>query len=206
MSAPGVESLPFADSLNLDLAEVAKDAREALVRVVSRGHGVGSGVIWDSRGVIVTNAHVVEDEGVSVVTSAGDEVDARVVHRDVQADVAVLKVDAAGLSAAPVGDPESLRAGEMVFALGYPWGIAAAVTAGVVIGVGDQEEVYVGTKGRPWLTVNMRLRPGNSGGPVIDSRGRVVGLSTVMAGSQIGLAVPSNVVSDVVKSAYERGI
>jgi serine protease Do len=206
MSALGVEPLPFADSLNLDLAEVAKDAREALIRVVSRGYGVGSGVIWDSSGVIVTNAHVVEDEGVSVVTSAGDEMDARVVHRDAQADIAVLKVDAAGLSAAPVGDPESLRAGEMVFALGYPWGISAAVTAGVVIGVGDQEEVYVGTKGRPWLTVNMRLRPGNSGGPVIDSRGRVVGISTVMAGSQIGLAVSSSVVSEVVQSAFRSGI
>jgi serine protease Do len=198
MSALGAEPLPFADSLNLDLAEVAKDAREALVRVVSRGYGVGSGVIWDSSGVIVTNAHVVEDEGVSVVTSAGDEMDARVVHRDAQADIAVLKVDAAGLSAAPVG--------EMVFALGYPWGISAAVTAGVVIGVGDQEEVYVGTKGRPWLTVNMRLRPGNSGGPVIDSRGRVVGISTVMAGSQIGLAVSSSVVSEVVQSAFRSGI
>lgn len=206
MSAPGVESLPFADSLNLDLADVVKEAREALVRVVSRGHGVGSGVIWDSKGVIVTNAHVVEDQGVSVVTSVGGEVDARVIHRDVQADVAVLKIDAAGLSAAPVGDPKSLRAGELVFALGYPWGISAAVTAGVVIGVGDQEEVYIGTKGRPWLTVNMRLRPGNSGGPVIDSRGRVVGISTVMAGSQIGLAVPSNVVSEVVQSAYWLGL
>jgi S1-C subfamily serine protease len=192
------EQSPVTDLLNADISHVAQATSDALVRVVSAGRGTGSGIVWDARGLIVTNAHVIGNQDVSVVTSTGDQLNARVLLRDEASDVAVLEVDASGLSPAPIGDLRSLRAGEMVFAFGYPWGISAAITAGVVLASGDDQEVFLGTDDREWLTVNMRLRPGNSGGPIVNSKGQVVGIATAMAGSQIGLAVPAHIVDAVI--------
>jgi S1-C subfamily serine protease len=105
-----------------------------------------------------------------------------------------LAVDLAGLRPASVGDARMLKAGELVLALGFPRGLTDTVTSGVVIGMGEDPGLWTGD----WLVVNMRLRPGNSGGPVVDARGNVVGLATIMAGPEIGLAVPSHVVSGLV--------
>ena len=194
----------ITDLLNGDLSEVAEATRDALVRVVSGGHGMGSGVVWSDDGIVVTNAHVVGNDGISVVTSAGHEVAAQLLLRDANTDVAVLKIEGVGLSAAPLGDARRLKAGEMVFAFGYPWGISAAITAGVVLEVGDREDTASGTDRQDWLTVNMRLRPGNSGGPVVNARGQVVGLSTAMTGPQIGLAIPAHIVDAVVASTLVK--
>ncbi len=187
-------SAALADRLNVDLSEAAERAHDSLARIVSGRHGIGSGVVWDSHGLVVTNAHVVERGKLSVAFNDGRQLDASVVASDPVTDVAVLSVEADDLTAVEVGDARDLRAGELVFALGYPWGITDAVTSGVVIGVGDDWDVTPpGQTPREWLAVNMRLRPGNSGGPILDSRGRLVGLSTIMAGSDLGMAVPSHV-------------
>ncbi len=189
----------LAARLNVDLSTAAERAHDSLVRVVSRRRGVGAGVVWDKQGLVVTNAHVVERGKVAVALSDGRQLDARVVASDTAADVAVLSVEDNDLKAIEVGDARDLRAGELVFALGYPWGITDAVTSGVVIGVGDEWDVTPpGQAPRDWLVVNMRLRPGNSGGPIVDSRGRLVGLSTIMAGPEMGMAVPSHVASRLV--------
>lgn len=194
-------SAGLADRLNVDLSAAAERAHDSLARVVSGGRGVGSGVVWDSRGLVVTNAHVVEHGELSVALNDGRQLGASVVASDSFADVAVLSVEAADLVAVDVGDARELRPGELVFAFGFPWGITDAVTSGIVIGVGDDWDVTPpGPVPRDWLVVNMRLRPGNSGGPIVDSRGRLVGLSTIMAGADVGMAVPSHVASRLVES------
>lgn len=194
-------SSALANRLNIDLSTAVERAHDSLARVVSRRRGVGSGVVWDKRGLVVTNAHVVERGRLAVALSDGRELDARVVASDSAADVAVLSVEADDLAAVEVGDARDLRVGELVFALGYPWGITDTVTSGIVIGVGDDWDVTPpGQVPREWLVVNMRLRPGNSGGPIVDSRGRLVGLSTIMAGLDMGMAVPSHVASRLVGS------
>jgi S1-C subfamily serine protease len=190
-------------SINDGIADGIANARRSLVRIVSRGHGVGSGVAWGGDGLVVTNAHVVERSAVEVIAAGGERVRGRVVAMDEGADVAFVATDAE-IEPARVRDAREVRAGELAFAMGYPWGIAEAVSSGVVIGVGD--EWMTGRDRRDWLALNMRLRPGNSGGPVFDAEGRLIGLSTIMAGPDVGLAVPSHVVAAVARMALTPAI
>ncbi len=191
----------FIERLNGALSESVDAAARTLVQVKGR-RGGGAGIVWRSEGVVVTNAHVVGRRPPEVTLCDGRRIAARVVARDVEADLAVLAVEAEGLTAAVPGDALSLRPGELVFAHGHPWGVEGAVTSGVVVGTGSYlPGAQVPQDGREWLVVNMRLRPGNSGGPVFDAQGRVVGISTVMAGPEIGLAVPSHVVARFVEEA-----
>jgi serine protease Do len=190
-------------SLNDGIADGLARARRSLVRIVSRGRGVGSGVAWSGEGIVVTNAHVVESSGIEVVGADGERGPGRVVTIDEAADVAFLETRSA-LEPAPIRDARDLRSGELAFAMGFPWGIAEAVSSGVVIGVGD--EWSGGRERRDWLALNMRLRPGNSGGPVFDADGRLIGLSTIMAGPSVGLAVPSHVVAAVARAELSQTI
>src|SRR5207237_8993855 len=118
----------------------------------------------------------------------GRSLPARVLAHDPQRDLALLQVKASGLAALPLGEAEQLRAGELVFAVGHPWGVARAATAGVVIGLGgDMPEMAAGR--REWLMVSLVLRPGNSGGPLVDVAGRLLGVDTIMTGPAVGGAV-----------------
>ena len=191
------------ERLNLDLSDVAESARASLVRVFSGRRGVGSGVVWISDGVVVTNAHVVERGPLRVELADGRVLTADVVARDAELDVAILHVEEEGLVAAQLGGLSPMRPGELVFAIGHPWGVPGAVTSGVVIGVGeDWPGLPLGASGREWLVVNMRLRPGNSGGPIFDAHGDVVGISTIMAGPEVGMAVPASVAKSLVSRAH----
>ncbi|MCH8848198.1 MAG: trypsin-like peptidase domain-containing protein [Chloroflexi bacterium] len=196
----------LVDQLNGALSDAMESVRDALVQVQVPGRGGGAGIVWRDDGLIVTNAHVVGRGPAEVVLRDGRLLEARLVARSRRLDLAVLSVDAPGLDAAPIGDSMALRAGELVFALGHPFGVAGAVTSGVVIGLEpDGPDARRRPDGeREWLVVHMRLRPGNSGGPVLDARGRVVGISTIMAGPDMGMAVPSHVVAAFLGERVEQ--
>ena len=194
----------LVDQLNGALSDATERVRDALVQVQVPGRGGGAGIVWRDDGLIVTNAHVVGRGPAEVVLRDGRRLEARLVARSRGLDLAALSLEelgeapggAPGLRGADIGDSLSLRAGELVFALGHPFGIAGAVTSGVVIGLEPDAPAAPRRRGgRDWLVVHMRLRPGNSGGPVVDARGRVVGISTIMAGPDVGMAVPSHVVA-----------
>ncbi len=180
-----------ADSLLADaFNRVAERLRQSTVQVTgTRGPGGGSGVIWQPDGVIVTNAHVARGSEAIVTLADGRTFDATVTARDDGRDLAALKVDAGDLPAAAIGDSDALRVGELVIAVGNPLGLAGAVTAGVVHAIGGGE----GPRQRPWVRADVRLAPGNSGGPLADAQGRVVGINSMIAGG-LALAVPSNAV------------
>lgn len=183
--------------LSREMADVTAEARRSLVQV-SNGHrggwpaGQGSGILWSADGLVITNAHVVQRRALTVTLPDGRRLPARVLAHDPERDVAALKVDAAGLPAIPAGDSEALRPGDWVAAVGHPFGVAGAATAGVVIGTGP--DLPEQPRGREWIAVNLRLRPGNSGGPLVDARGRLVGVNTIMTGPEAGGAVPIHVV------------
>ncbi len=169
--------------LNTDLAGLAETARAALVRVGVRGMlGVGSGIIVHPAGLILTNAHVIRGEPIRVRFADGRELPAGVLGRDPAADLAVLLVNALDLPALELAPAEPLP-GSLVMALGHPWGVEAAASFGVVTGTSTDGA------GREWVLVNLRLRPGNSGGPLVDAAGRVVGINTIMTGAETGAAV-----------------
>jgi serine protease Do len=196
--------------LNSDLGELAERVRDSLVQVKAGRHGSGSGVVFSADGLDVTNAHVVSGRGrrrgpgdrLQVTLPDGAVVAAELLAKDEGSDVAVLKLEGADgklpeLHPIELGDSRSLRAGQWVMAMGHPWGAAGAAAAGIVIGAGSDLPKAPGA-GRDWVAVDLALRPGYSGGPLVDHWGRLIGISTMMAGLEVGMAVPAHVIEKFV--------
>jgi len=170
------------------LSALAGRLREITVQVHGEPAGIGSGVLWSRDGLIVTNAHVVRGR-VSVVLPGGRAVQARLLARDPERDLAALAIDAHALVPAEIGDSDSLRVGELVVAVGNPLGLSGAVTAGLIHAIGPRRPA-----GPSLIQADLRLAPGNSGGPLADACGRVIGINSMIAGG-LALAVPSSLVA-----------
>jgi serine protease Do len=168
--------------------EVAERLRRSTVQVFSgeRDRGGGSGVIWSDGGLIVTNAHVARSTNLQVELWDGRSFQARVVSHDPQRDLAALRIAAGGLTPAVAGDSSALRPGELAIAIGSPLGFAGALSTGVIHSVGPLPEM-----GRQsWVRASVRLAPGNSGGPLANAQGHVIGINTAIVNG-LGIAVPS---------------
>ncbi len=171
--------------------EIAEKLRCATVVVDAGGRGSGSGVIWSSNGAIITNAHVARGPRARVQLWDGRQFEARVASRDPRRDLAVLRIVATNLPAALAGDSSQVRPGELAIAVGNPLGFVGALSTGVIHAVGPLR----GFGTQWWVQADVRLAPGNSGGPLADARGRVIGINTMVAG-RLALALPSNSVRD----------
>src|SRR5436853_433141 len=180
--------------------EIAEQLRRSTVLIHSGGRGLGSGVICSSNGVLVTNAHVVRSTRPAVQLWDGREFEASVQSRDPWRDLAQLRIDARNLPAASAADSSQLRPGELAIAIGNPMGFVGALATGVIHGVGPLR----GLGPHSWVQAEVRLAPGNSGGPLADARGRVVGINTMVAG-RLALAIPSNAVRDLLSAAPSDG-
>ena len=175
--------------------EIAEQLRRSTVVVHAGDRGNGSGVIWSTDGVIITNAHVARASQMRIQLWDGREFDASVVSRDTRRDLAALRISAASLPAAAAADSSQIRPGELAIAIGNPLGFVGALTTGVIHAVGPLRR----WGSEPWVQADVRLAPGNSGGPLADARGRVIGINTMVAG-RLALAVPSNAVSNFLAS------
>jgi serine protease Do len=171
--------------------EIAEQLRRSTVLVSPGGRGNGSGVIWSADGVIVTNAHVTRSSQMRIQLWDGREFDAALVSRDTRRDLAELRINAANLPAATPANSSQVRPGELAIAIGNPLGFVGALTTGVIHAVGPLRRFG----SEPWVQADVRLAPGNSGGPLADARGRVIGINTMVAG-RLALAVPSNAVTN----------
>jgi S1-C subfamily serine protease len=174
--------------LNDDIAAVIAEVRRSLVEISNGQGGVGAGTVWHPDGLILTNAHVVGRRPVSVTLADGRTLPARVLAWDAALDLAALRVDAHDLAPIELGRSQRLQPGQWVLAVGHPWGVAGAAAAGVVISVGPHPEGILPR--RDFIQVNLPLRPGHSGGPLVDAHSRLVGINTMMNGPEVGLAVP----------------
>jgi serine protease Do len=184
---------PFAaGALSDAAATVAANVRGVLVAVRSR-QGGGSGTIWREDGLIVTNHHVVPGDTAEVHLSDDRVLAARVVAREPEHDLAALRVEATGLRAAVPGDSANLRPGQLVFAAGNPWGLRGAVTAGIIISTG-KATIENGIPLEEAVRANVTLAPGNSGGPLVDAAGGVIGINAMIAGG-MAIAVPVHIVT-----------
>jgi serine protease Do len=171
--------------------EIAEQLRRATVLIRSENHASGSGVIWSSEGSIVTNAHVVHGPRPTVELWDSREFAAKIVSRDSRSDLACLRIAASNLPAASIADSSRLRPGELAIAVGNPLGFVGALATGIIHAVGPLAE----SGSRTWVQAGVRLAPGNSGGPLADARGQVIGINTMMARG-LALAIPSNAARD----------
>ena len=173
--------------------EVAERLRRSTVLIHSglsgSRSGSGSGVIWSRNGLIVTNAHVVPGSHARVQLWDGREFEAQVTDRDHSCDLAALHVAAEGLPSVSIADSSRVRAGELSLAIGNPLGFVGALSTGVVHAVGPVRGLGPFT----WIQANLRLAPGNSGGPLANASGEVIGINTMVAG-RLALAIPGNAV------------
>ncbi|HZM25717.1 MAG TPA: trypsin-like peptidase domain-containing protein [Anaerolineales bacterium] len=168
--------------------------------VIVRGHryGAGAGIVWDANGLILTNNHVVGRRTSIVVLQNDGEYESRLVARDPDVDLALLSIEATGLTPLkPVsGSP---RVGEMVFAFGHPWGQRNTVTRGIVSALtsaqnrrGDQ---------LPIVRSDVPLAPGNSGGPLVNANGDVIGINAMIVGGDQSVSIAASVANDFVRKA-----
>ncbi|MFL5606571.1 MAG: S1C family serine protease [Gemmatimonadaceae bacterium] len=203
----------LSETLEEDLDHVALLLRAVTVVVRSsssgRGRtrqessGQGAGVVWSPDGTIVTNAHVATGDSAAITLADGRTADARLVARDRRRDLALLRVDTARLGGSPLptpvlGDPSTLRPGDVVVGLGHPLGVEHAFAMGVVHAAPD-----VGRT--PYIVADIRLAPGNSGGPLADARGRIVGVNSMIVGG-LGVAVSVDAVRSLVAAATPRPV
>jgi S1-C subfamily serine protease len=178
-----------------------------------RGSGAGSAVVFTSDGLTLTSAHVVEEAtGGTAEFTSGEQSRFDIVGADPLADLAVLRLREPGGPAATLGDADTLRIGQLVIAVGNPLGLAGSVTAGVVSALGRSIPARDGRRIRlidDVIQTDAALNPGNSGGALADSAGRVVGINTAVAGFGLGLAVPINsttrqIVSELISTGKVR--
>ena len=169
--------------------EIAEHLRRSTVLIRPGRRGSGSGVIWSGDGTIVTNAHVAHDSNAHVQLWDGREFVGTVTARDPRRDLVSLRINASDLPAATPANSAQLRPGELAIAIGNPMGFLGALTTGVIHAIGPLR----GLGSQIWVQASVRLAPGNSGGPLADAGGRVIGINTMVAG-RLALAIPSNVV------------
>jgi serine protease Do len=186
--------------------EIAERLRRSTVQVFPHGHGKGggSGVVWSSDGLIVTNAHVARSGEAEVELWDGRRFRARVAARDPRRDLATLRLicppgavtggGVTGLEAATPGDSTVVRPGELVIAIGNPLGFAGALSTGVIHSIGK----LPGMGSQRWIRAAVQLAPGNSGGPLANAQGQVVGINTAIVNG-LGVAVPGNAALDFLR-------
>ncbi|HEU4745951.1 MAG TPA: trypsin-like peptidase domain-containing protein [Anaerolineales bacterium] len=171
--------------------------------VVVRGHrfGAGAGIVWDADGLILTNNHVVGRHNPVVILQDDREYESRLLARDPDVDLALLSIEAKNLAPLKpaVGSP---RVGEMVFAFGHPWGQRNTVTRGIVSALVSAQNRR-GEK-LPVVRSDVPLAPGNSGGPLVNAKGEVVGINAMIVGGDQSVSIASSVAMDFVRKAMRE--
>lgn len=215
---PGVSTEPELVRLNTALTRLAEQLKPALVQIrVQRPteepdpeegprRALGSGFIIHPSGYVVTNAHVVERSStVQVRLASGRRLTGAVIGRDRRVDLALVKVEAPeALPVLPLGDSERLAVGELVLALGHPFGLEQTVSLGIVSRKGAP--LQAAAPGFDFIQTDAAVNPGNSGGPLVDMGGQVVGVNTMAArNGSIGFAIPSNLIKALLPQLLAKG-
>ena len=172
-------------------------AARARMRIPTEGQG--SGVVMDASGYILTNNHVIRGaSAIQVSLSDGRKVKAAVIGRDGATDLAVLKIDADGLVPAEFADSDKTETGALVWAVGSPFGLERSITSGILSA--KHRSGLAGSPSQDFLQTDAAVNPGNSGGPLVDASGKVLGINTAIVGESyqgISFAIPSNVALDI---------
>jgi len=209
-SAPPLAS---AAALQQAFVNVFKRVSPSVVQITT-SEGLGSGIVFDAKGNIVTNNHVVGTaKAFTVTTSAGKRLKGKLVGTFAPDDLAVIKVSGSGLAPATFADSSKLRVGDIAMAIGNPLGLSSSVTEGIVSALNRQAPEGNGVVLPNAIQTSAPINPGNSGGALVDISGRVIGIPTLAAADPqiggaaagIGFAIPSNVVTNIAGQIVKHG-
>lgn len=187
-----------ARAASSNLNGLAELLHEAVVEVRSGDVGSGTGIIWGGAGLVVTNAHCVRRRSSLEVDAGGKWREARALAYHPQHDLALIAAPSVSGPMLELRDPESLRTGELVFAHGHPLGMRDALAMGVIHTVARDH-----ARSTRWVVADVRLAPGNSGGPLVDAEGRLVGINSMVVNG-LGVAIPSTLVQQFVERALAQ--
>ena len=188
------------------MASLINRVQPSLVLVRNGNSGAGAGIIWRPEGIILTNNHVVGHGQLVVYLKDGSEYQAHLLGRDPNIDVAVLEIEAHELPTASMAETRHLKVGQFVFAVGHPWGQIGYATMGIISAITsatarDKREISI-------IRTDVALAPGNSGGPLVNAGGDVIGINTMIVGGDQGVAIPSQVANSFLEqllpASFER--
>jgi S1-C subfamily serine protease len=208
---PGPGEAEALDAFSQVVVRVAETIRPTVVNLRSgrgRGEGSGSGVLVTPDGFLLTNHHVVQgNDRVRVRLSDGTELTGRVVGADPWTDLALVQASSSGLPYAVLGDSGKLRVGQLVVAVGSPFGFESTVTAGVISALSRTLRSITGHLVDNVIQTDAALNPGNSGGPLVDSRGQVIGINTAIIRPAQGIcfAIPVNMAKHILPQLMQHG-
>jgi serine protease Do len=188
----------FQQTLTDEINYIYQRVFQSLVIIHNGRHGAGAGLIWRQAGSIVTNYHVIRRGTPRVSDMDGHEYPAEVIARDKQHDLALLKIDSPeALLPAPLANSRSLRVGQFALAIGHPWGQIGSVSAGIITSLGSLPLRWR-RRSIDVIRTDAGLAPGSSGGPLLNAKGGVIGINSMIMGGDLGVAIPSHVVDDFV--------
>jgi S1-C subfamily serine protease len=199
------------DAFSRVVVKVAELLRPAVVNLRGkrgRGEGSGSGILFTPDGFLLTNHHVIQGaDRVRIRLNEEGELEGRVIGADPWTDLAVVQANASGLPFAGFGDSASLRVGQLVVAIGSPYGFESTVTAGVISALGRTLRSITGHLVDNVIQTDAALNPGNSGGPLVDGRGRVIGINTAIIQPAQGIcfAIPINMAKHILPQLLQHG-
>jgi serine protease Do len=179
-------------------SEVVEKARRSTV-LISDGRGAGSGIVWNNNGSVLTNSHVAHRDQLTLTDYQGRSLRGHVTRRDPESDMALVETGVSNLEPAEIGDSDRIRPGEIAIAVGNPLGVAGAAAWGIIHSIGPLE---LGSR-RTWIQADLRLAPGNSGGPLVTASGQVIGINT-MVYQGLGLAAPANEAAAFARGETDR--
>lgn len=185
------------DALNFDFSPMINKVQESLVVVHNGRRGAGAGLVWRGNGLILTNNHVITSRNPRLILPGDREIRANLITRDKNLDLAMLQAEDIDLQPVPIADSRRLRVGQLVFAVGHPWGQRGLVTSGVISGLGTAQTRHT-DQSIEIIRTDARLAPGNSGGPLVDASGAVIGINTLVVGGDLGVAIPSHLVDEFI--------
>ncbi len=198
------ETLQLAPDLADSFTQVLESVYPGLVIVHNGRQGVGAGIIWSRDGLVLTNNHVVgRSRELGIQLADGPEQVGQLVARRPEADLALLRLPQGVYPAASIGDSLSLRVGEIVLAVGHPWGQPGYVTMGIVSTLGTAVD-RDGKASIPIIRSDAPLAPGNSGGPLVNALGEVVGINTMIIGGDQGVAIPIHVAAEFIQATLAQ--
>ena len=210
-SEPVPSEAEALDAFSSVVVRVAEKLRPAVVNLRGprgRGQGSGSGILFTPDGFLLTNHHVVQgNEHVRIRLQDGGELEGRVIGADPWTDLAVAQASASSLPYAAFGDSAALRVGQLVVAIGSPFGFESTVTAGVVSALGRTLRSITGHLVDNVIQTDAALNPGNSGGPLVDSRAHVIGINTAIIQPAQGIcfAIPINMAKHILPQLLQHG-